>query len=165
MLPQSISDTVDADWAGCKDTSRSTTGYKISIDSVHFIWKSKRQNLITLSSAESEYAAIYQCGKEVSWARRFFWGICNQQPRHDSLSFAHTTEHCDSISSKVFAERNAKNHRTRHISSRFHHIREFIAEGAISIAHITSKYNPSDIFTNVLPSEWILMLLDLMNMH
>ena len=54
----------DADWAGDRDTRRSTGGYKFDIGSGAFSWSSKRQPTIALSSCEAGYMAETQATKE-----------------------------------------------------------------------------------------------------
>jgi hypothetical protein len=57
----SMSDLIvytDADWAGCPDTRRSTSGYKVFLGDNLVFWSSKRQNVISCSSIEVEYHAV-----------------------------------------------------------------------------------------------------------
>jgi hypothetical protein len=48
----------DADCAGCPDTHRSTSGYVVFLGDNLVSWSSKRQNVVSRSSAEVEYHAV-----------------------------------------------------------------------------------------------------------
>ncbi|CAN6719196.1 unnamed protein product [Malus baccata var. baccata] len=54
----SISGYTDADWAGNAIDRRSTTGYCTFVGGNIVTWKSKKQQVITRSSAEAEYRAM-----------------------------------------------------------------------------------------------------------
>ena len=56
---------VDAEYAGCKDTRKSHTGYVLMLNGAYISWKSKRQATVSLSSAESKFIVAGQCGQEV----------------------------------------------------------------------------------------------------
>lgn len=59
----------DADWAGCPDTRRSTSGYCAFLNDTLVSWSSKRQQVCSRSSAEAEYRGVANVVAECSWLR------------------------------------------------------------------------------------------------
>jgi hypothetical protein len=70
LRPSSMSDLVDytdADWAGCPDTRRSTSGYAVFLGANLVSWAAKWQPVVSRSSAEAEYRVVANSVVEASW--------------------------------------------------------------------------------------------------
>nr|XP_051202567.1 uncharacterized mitochondrial protein AtMg00810-like [Lolium perenne] len=65
----------DADWAGCPNTRRSTSGYCVYLSSSLVSWSSKRQPTVSRSSAEAEYRAVANAVAECTWLRQLLFEL------------------------------------------------------------------------------------------
>jgi hypothetical protein len=58
---------MDADWVGCPDTCRSSSGYAVFLGDNLISWSAKRQTVISRSSAEAEYRTVANDVAETTW--------------------------------------------------------------------------------------------------
>jgi len=60
----------DADWTESPSNRRSTSGYCAFIGGNLISWKSKKQSIVTRSSAEAEYRAMASTACELVWLKK-----------------------------------------------------------------------------------------------
>jgi hypothetical protein len=134
----------DADWAGNRDTFKSTSGYSFFIGGALISWASKAQPTVATSSTHAEYAALYQATTECLWLRNMLKDI-------KLLNSAHSTNiYCDNEAAIKIANYHMITPRSKHFDIKLHAIREQITNGTISLAFCPGKENVADFFTKPL---------------
>ncbi|KAL1203339.1 Retrovirus-related Pol polyprotein from transposon RE2 [Cardamine amara subsp. amara] len=130
----------DADYARDTMDRRSTTGYCTFIGGNLVTWKSKKQKVISCSSAESEYRAMKKLTNELVWLKTLLkdLGIESTSP---------ITMHCDNQAAIHIATNSVFHERTKHIEVDCHKVREKIVEGVILPCYTRSEDQLADIFT------------------
>ncbi|RVW46067.1 Retrovirus-related Pol polyprotein from transposon RE1 [Vitis vinifera] len=109
----------DVDWAGSKADGRSTTGFCVFVGGNFVSWKSKKQNVVSRSSAESEYRAMVQATCEIMWLYHLLTEIGIKTPMPAKLW-------CDNQTTIHIASNPVYHERTKHIEVDCHFIREKI---------------------------------------
>ena len=149
---------VDADFAGgwnqsdARDagTIMSRTGYVIMYAGCPLTWCSKMQSEIALSTTESEYIALSQELREVIPMIQLLKEINEIFPLHMPQPEIHCKVWEDNNGCLALAKGQKFSPRTKHIGIKYHHFRQHVNDGTISIHPIDTKEQTADIFTKPL---------------
>jgi len=157
--PKSFDVYVDASFTGDwdPDTARSRTGYVILYASCPVIWASKLQSEIALSTTESEYLAISTATREVLPLMEL---VQEMQDHVCGLTATTPRLHCwvfEDNSGAIELASSVKNPkmrpRTRHINTKYHHFRNKVQDGTISIHPVSTEDMLADILTKICNEE------------
>ncbi|GKD92218.1 ribonuclease H-like domain-containing protein [Tanacetum coccineum] len=112
----------DADWAGCPSTRRSTSGYCIFLGDNLLSWSSKRQHMISRSSAESEYRGVANVIVEKAWLRNLLREL------HSPLMTA-TLVYCDNLNVVYMSANPVQHQQMKHIEIDINFVRDMVTTG------------------------------------
>jgi hypothetical protein len=114
-LATSLTVYSNADWTGCPDTRRSTSGYCIYLGDNLISWSSKRQTTVSRSSAKAEYQAVAHAMAECCWVHQLLGEL------HHPLSSAIVVFY-DNVSTIYMASNPVQHRRTKHIEIDIHFV-------------------------------------------
>ncbi|XP_020671762.1 uncharacterized protein LOC110091851 [Dendrobium catenatum] len=130
----------EADWASDPSDRKSISGHCNYLCSNLISWSVKKQVTFTKSSTEAEYRALSAATFDVVWLRRLIVDF-------DLAQSTPTTIHCDNTSAIALAKNPIFHARTKHIEIDYQFIRQHLNSSKISITHIPSTAQITDILT------------------
>ena len=136
----------DADFAGCIDDKKSTTGYIFMMAGGAVSWKSVKQTLTASSTIEAEYVACYEACCHAMWMRNFVSALGVVDSISKPLKLF-----CDNSAAIAFSKNTRSISRSKHIDVKFYFVKEKVAESLIDIEYMSTKGMLADPLTKGLP--------------
>lgn len=134
----------DAD-GGTQEDWKAISGNAFLIDGGAVSWYSKQQEIVALSTTESEYVAAAHATKEALWIQHLMSEIFDFSVRPITLF-------SDNKSAIALAQDSQFHARTKHIDVRYHFIRWVIENRAIRLIYCPTEEMVADALTKPLPS-------------
>ena len=132
----------DSDYAGDRVDRKSTSGTCHFLGRSLVCWSSKKQNCVSLSTAEAEYIAAGSCCAQLLWMK--------QTLKDYGVNMKNVPLLCDNESAIKIAHNPVQHSKTKHIQIRHHFLRDHVLKGDISIEHVKTEEQLADIFTKPL---------------
>ena len=138
----------DADWGGCNQTSKSTSGILFLFNGGPVAYGSRRQRAIATSTRDAEFYAACQAAKESIWLKSLLLEL--------DIDVGRVSIRCDSKCAIALISGTSIDQSARHIKLSYFYSREQQELGNILVTHISGKEHPADMFTKALPAETFL---------
>ncbi|GAV84483.1 hypothetical protein CFOL_v3_27927, partial [Cephalotus follicularis] len=135
----------DADWADSKVNRRSTSEYCSFMGGNLVTWRSKKQTVVSRSSAEAKYRARVQGVCELIWLKRLLKDLGIRHEHSMRL-------YCDNKAVINIANNPIQHDKTKPIKIDRYFIREKLDQNIICIPFMESKNQLVDILTKTLSS-------------
>jgi hypothetical protein len=110
------------------------------------MWFNKKNNSLSLSSAEPEYMAASMASCKAIWILKFLTRLFDEE-------LEPTVIYCDNQSCIKLSENPIFHDRSKHIEIRHHFIQEKIQKGAVKLQNISTDEQAADILTKPLEKE------------
>nr|GEV89773.1 hypothetical protein [Tanacetum cinerariifolium] len=146
----------DSDHACCHLDRKSTSGSVQFLGDKLVCWSSKKQNCMSISTAESKYIAVPSCCAQLLW-------MCTQLTDY-GFFYDKVPIYCDSKSAIAISCNPVQHTRTKHIDVRYHFIKDHVEKGMIELYFVGTEYQLANLFTKSLPEARFKLLVEKLGM-
>jgi hypothetical protein len=141
-----VSGYTDADWAGCINDRKSTSGYFTFVGGNLVTWRSKKQKVVARSSAEAEYRGMAQGVCELLWLRNLLRDL-GFKPKQAMNLF------CDNKAAIDISHNPVQHDRTKHVEVDRHFIKEKLEAKLIAFPFVPTEEQLADILTKAVSNK------------
>jgi hypothetical protein len=132
----------DTDWTGNANDRKSTSGGCFYVGNNLVAWMSKKQDSISLSTAEAEYIAAGSCCTQLLWMKTLLGDY--------GFSLDTMVINCDNTSAINISKNPVQHSRTKHIDIKHHFLQDLVESEVVSLSFIPTENQLADIFTKPL---------------
>jgi hypothetical protein len=133
----------DSDHVGDIETSKSTSGILFFFGKCLVYWQSVKQQVVSLSSYETEYIASSTTSTQSLWLVQLLGDFLGRDTGAVELRV-------DSKSALALAKNPIFHEWSKHIRARYHFIRGCLEEGNFKTCYINTKEELADLLTKIL---------------
>ncbi|GAV74050.1 hypothetical protein CFOL_v3_17532 [Cephalotus follicularis] len=147
-----------ADWADSISDGRSTSGYFTFVDINLVTWRSKKQKVVALSSAEAEFRGMARAICELLWLRKLMTEI-GFAPKSAMSLF------CGNKAAIEIAHNPVQHDRTKHVEVDHHFIKEKIDAKEARFPFVKMEDQLADVLTKAVSSRVFYNSLGKLGIH
>lgn len=141
-MKANIQGFTDADFAGCRETRKSTSGYIFIMGNGPITWKSQKQNVVAQSTTEAEYLALALGTREALWLQSFL--------RELGFEASPMQIGVDNQSTIKLTQAHQFHPKTKHIDIKVHFVRDESEKGNIRVSYVKTSDQIADMLTKPL---------------
>jgi hypothetical protein len=136
----------DANFAGCVDSRKSTSGYIYTLAGGAISWKSSKQSLVAASTMQAEFVACYEATGQAVRLKNFIPDLKVIDSITEPIML-----YCDNHSVVFFSSNNKSSGASKHIDLKYHVVKQRCQDRTIKIEHIRTNSILADPLTKGLP--------------
>ncbi|MBW0569849.1 hypothetical protein O181_109564 [Austropuccinia psidii MF-1] len=145
----------NTDWGNCRETRCSTSGFLAQLHSCLIFWKTRKQPLVSIFTAEAEYKSLCDLTSERLW----FCQLC-QEANILLLNTAITIwEDNQSFINIANGNCNFNNKRMKHVDIQLHFMKEEIQSNLITLQYAPTTEMLADFLTKSVPKPTLVWAL------
>ncbi|KAL4203461.1 hypothetical protein AMTRI_Chr01g104090 [Amborella trichopoda] len=132
----------DASYLADPDDAKSTSRYVFILGGGAVSWKSKKQDIVALSTMESEFMACCLAVKEAMWIKKFLNQLNFHHVRCEAVQIF-----CDNTTAIYISKQPQFHKNSKHIKPYFYHLRNEVRLKEIEISYISIDLMIADPLT------------------
>ena len=130
----------DADFGGCLDDLKSTSGYIFMLAEGAISWKSVKQTLIASSTMYAEFVACYGAACQAIWLKNFIFGLLIIDSIWKPLVI-----YCDNNAAIFYSKNNKISSRSKYMKIKYLTVRDLIKKRDILVEYIGTESMFADL--------------------